>query len=69
MFTNLCKTNLSRLTSSSNFGIQRFINTSKTLCKVEDKKMMLASLPSKDEGTIGEKSVDIDSLLNKYELP
>lgn len=31
--------------------------------------MMLASLPSKDEGTIGEKSVDIDSLLNKYKLP
>ncbi|SPP83205.1 Hypothetical predicted protein [Drosophila guanche] len=28
---------------------------------------MLASLPAKDEGTVGEKSVDIDTLINRYE--
>lgn len=27
---------------------------------------MLASLPAKDEGTVGEKSVDIDTLISRY---
>jgi len=26
---------------------------------------MLASLPAKDEGTVGEKTVDIDTLINR----
>lgn len=33
--------------------------------KAEDRKEMLASMPAKDEGTAGEKSVDIDTLLGK----
>lgn len=42
-----------------------FIHTSIILRKAEDRKEMLASLPAKDEGTIGEKSVDIDTLFNR----
>lgn len=41
------------------------IHTSVILRKAEDRKEMLASLPAKDEGTAGEKSVDIDTLLNR----
>ncbi|XP_017054233.1 30S ribosomal protein S11 [Drosophila ficusphila] len=33
--------------------------------KAEDRKEMLASLPAKDEGTVGEKTVDIDTLINR----
>jgi len=43
------------------------ISTNAMLCKVEDRKEMLASLPKKDEGTAGEKSIDIDSLIFKKE--
>jgi len=42
------------------------IHTSAFMRKVEDRKEMLASMPAKDEGTIGEKSVDIDTLINRY---
>lgn len=42
-----------------------YIHTSACLKKVEDRKEMLASMPAKDEGTIGEKSVDIDTLMNR----
>ncbi|XP_017873303.1 PREDICTED: 30S ribosomal protein S11 [Drosophila arizonae] len=41
------------------------IHTSVILRKAEDRKEMLASLPAKDEGTAGEKSVDIDTLFNR----
>uniref|UniRef100_A0A2M3ZBM1 Putative mitochondrial/ ribosomal protein s11 n=1 Tax=Anopheles braziliensis TaxID=58242 RepID=A0A2M3ZBM1_9DIPT len=43
----------------------RAFHRSVALCKVEDRKAMLASLPSKDEGTIGERSIDIDSMIDK----
>ncbi|TMW45450.1 hypothetical protein DOY81_009467 [Sarcophaga bullata] len=43
------------------------VHTSTTLKKAEDRKEMLASMPAKDEGTAGEKSVDIDTLLGKKE--
>lgn len=33
--------------------------------KAEDRREMLASLPAKDEGTEGERSVDIDSLIKR----
>ncbi|XP_017849265.1 28S ribosomal protein S11, mitochondrial [Drosophila busckii] len=42
-----------------------FIHTSANLRKAEDRKEMLASLPAKDEGTVGERSVDIDTLINR----
>lgn len=41
------------------------LHTGNCLQKAEDRKEMLASLPAKDEGTAGERSVDIDTLLNK----
>lgn len=41
------------------------LHTTARLNKVEDRKEMLASMPAKDEGTAGEKSVDIDSLFGK----
>ncbi|KFB41317.1 AGAP003644-PA-like protein [Anopheles sinensis] len=43
----------------------RNIHRSAMLCKVEDRKAMLASLPTKDEGTVGERSIDIDSMIDK----
>ncbi|KAI9584363.1 28S ribosomal protein S11, mitochondrial [Glossina fuscipes] len=43
------------------------LHTSSVLRKVEDRKEMLASLPAKDEGTAGEKSIDIDTLMGKKE--
>ncbi|KAI8119485.1 hypothetical protein FF38_01980 [Lucilia cuprina] len=48
---------------------QRFaaLHTSAILKKAEDRKEMLASMPAKDEGTAGEKSIDIDTLLGKKE--
>uniref|UniRef100_A0A182Q474 28S ribosomal protein S11, mitochondrial n=1 Tax=Anopheles farauti TaxID=69004 RepID=A0A182Q474_9DIPT len=47
------------------FANVRPIHQTGVLCKVEDRKAMLASLPSKDEGTIGERSIDIDSMIEK----
>ncbi|EDV93853.1 28S ribosomal protein S11, mitochondrial [Drosophila grimshawi] len=44
-----------------------YLHTSAFLAKAEDRKEMLASLPAKDEGTIGEKSVDIDTLITRKE--
>lgn len=44
----------------------RTLHQSAPLLKVEDRKAMLASLPGKDEGTIGERSIDIDSMILKY---
>eukprot|EP00099_Drosophila_melanogaster_P015538 NP_524382.1 mitochondrial ribosomal protein S11 [Drosophila melanogaster] len=41
------------------------IHTSACWRKAEDRKEMLASLPAKDEGTVGEKTVDIDTLINR----
>ncbi|KAJ8880019.1 hypothetical protein PR048_020641 [Dryococelus australis] len=35
--------------------------------KAEDRKEMLASLPAKDEGTDGERAVDIDSIIKSRE--
>ncbi|XP_062540264.1 small ribosomal subunit protein uS11m [Armigeres subalbatus] len=44
---------------------KRAIHQSATLLKVEDRKAMLASVPSKDDGTVGERVIDIDALINK----
>lgn len=44
------------------------IHTSACWRKAEDRKEMLASLPAKDEGTVGEKTVDIDTLINRLEF-
>ncbi|KAH8419074.1 hypothetical protein KR222_003424 [Zaprionus bogoriensis] len=41
------------------------VHTSAWLAKAEDRKEMLASLPAKDDGTVGERSVDIDTLINR----
>ncbi|XP_058059488.1 small ribosomal subunit protein uS11m isoform X2 [Anopheles bellator] len=46
-------------------GNVRALHRSGVCCKVEDRKAMLASLPSKDEGTIGERSIDIDTMINR----
>uniref|UniRef100_A0A0K8URT8 28S ribosomal protein S11, mitochondrial n=1 Tax=Bactrocera latifrons TaxID=174628 RepID=A0A0K8URT8_BACLA len=42
-------------------------HTGLVMRKVEDRKGMMASLPDKDEGTTGEKSIDIDTLIQKKE--
>lgn len=40
-------------------------HTTRTCLKAEDRKEMLASMPAKDEGTEGEKSISIDQLIQK----
>ncbi|XP_055617838.1 28S ribosomal protein S11, mitochondrial [Toxorhynchites rutilus septentrionalis] len=42
---------------------KRSVHQSATLFKVESRKSMLASLPKPDEGTVGERTVDIDSII------
>uniref|UniRef100_A0A0K8TSA4 Putative mitochondrial ribosomal protein s11 n=1 Tax=Tabanus bromius TaxID=304241 RepID=A0A0K8TSA4_TABBR len=50
-----------------------FLSDARRIClyprlrKVEDRKEMLASLPAKDEGTVGERAVDIDTLIKGKE--
>lgn len=53
-----------------------FFYNSKTICTsvvknrdVIDRKEMMRSLPIADEGTVGEKTADIDSLFRKYFSP
>lgn len=41
------------------------LHSSARLCKAEDRRQMKASLPAKDEGTIGERTANIDSILFK----
>lgn len=41
--------------------VARTIHTSSMLGKREDRKAMMASMPKRDEGVLGEKSLDIDS--------
>lgn len=43
----------------------RSFSTSSLLRKVEDKKMMLRSLPVKDMCTEGVESVDLDAIIGK----
>lgn len=63
---NTCLTRLSSLVLDTRHINIRSISTSvKLLRDVEDRRLMLRSLPTKDEGTAGEKSVDIDSLMNQ----
>ncbi|XP_064474835.1 small ribosomal subunit protein uS11m-like [Ornithodoros turicata] len=40
----------------------RFLHSTCPLAKTDDRKAMMASLPKKDEGTQGHRSVDIDSV-------
>lgn len=56
---------LSGLVRRTLVGSVRPLHQTATLRKVEDRKAMLASLPSKDEGTVGERSIDIDSMIDK----
>lgn len=36
--------------------------------EVEDRKEMLKSMPRKDEGTAGEKLLDIDTMITQYKF-
>lgn len=41
------------------------VHTSGACLKAEDRKEMLASMPKKDEGADGEKTISIDNLIKK----
>lgn len=41
------------------------LHTSRTCLKTEGRKEMLASMPVQDEGTEGEKTISMDSLISK----
>lgn len=43
----------------------KFFHTNEILLKAEDRREMIKSLPVKDQGTIGEKSIDIDNLMRR----
>lgn len=42
------------------------IHTSGVYLKADDRKNMLASVPKKDEGAEGEKTISLDSLIQKW---
>lgn len=42
-----------------------FHKSAATLKSVDDRRQMRASMPAKDEGTAGERTFDIDSLISK----
>lgn len=45
--------------------ICKLLHTNQILHKAEDRREMIKSLPVKDQGTIGEKSIDIDNLMRR----
>lgn len=47
-----------------NHSISRDVSTAFPLFKSEDRRTLIASSPAKDEGTEGEKSFNIDNLIN-----
>jgi small subunit ribosomal protein S11 len=61
--------NFKNLILSNHFGVFRVlsnsVHTSRPCLKAEDRKEMLASMPVKDEGTEGEKTISIDTLIQK----
>lgn len=70
MLQSYCLTCLKTIISK-NYGIisatsvRNFFTTFRKT-KAEDRREMLASMPAKDEGTQGEKLMDIDNLITKY---
>lgn len=46
-------------------GVRNLSLTAARLREVEDRKEMLKSLPTKDEGTAGEKVLDIDTMITQ----
>ena len=48
---SICRTNL--------------IHTNAVLFKSDDRRQMKASMPVKDEGTLGEKTINIDSMISQ----
>lgn len=45
--------------------LRNFTVTHLKLRQVDDRKEMLKSMPKKDEGTVGEKLLDIDTLITQ----
>lgn len=41
------------------------LHTSAALAKDDDRRQMKASMPAKDEGTLGERTANIDAILSK----
>ncbi|XP_012260645.2 28S ribosomal protein S11, mitochondrial [Athalia rosae] len=54
--------------TTTTLNISRNLHATAKCQKAEDKKAMLASLPPKDEGTAGEKSIQIDQIMSKTEI-
>ncbi|XP_055677049.1 30S ribosomal protein S11 [Lutzomyia longipalpis] len=46
-------------------GVQFYFHTSSNVRKAEGRRDLVASMPARDEGTAGEKVVDIDALISK----
>lgn len=65
----MLSTCISRITTlaleTKQLNIRGLSTSLKLLREVEDRRLMLRSVPTKDEGTAGERSVDIDSLMNQ----
>lgn len=54
----------SRLGLTSNAAAAS-LHTTAAAAKTEDRRQMKASLPTKDEGTLGERTANIDAILSK----
>lgn len=55
----IIRNNLPKTIPGSSFS------TSQVVARGEDRKQMLASVPKKDEGTVGENAIAIDSLITE----
>lgn len=55
----IIRNNLPKTISGCSFS------TSQVVARGEDRKQMLASVPKKDEGTVGENAIAIDSLITE----
>jgi hypothetical protein len=45
---------------------EKYVHTCSALCKSDDRKTLIASMPGKDEGTEGEKAFTMDSFIKRY---
>lgn len=64
MIKKIFLTNINRIWPVNKWiGATNAFHISATLSGGEDRRMMMKSMPTKDEGTIGERTIDIDNMI------
>lgn len=71
MFKKLFLSNINQFWPQNKWiGMVNSFHVSANVFRGEDRRMMMKSLPSKDEGTSGERTIDIDNMIQlvKYNI-